>query len=205
MVERDCVLCQTPESYQDLELARCEYWRVALNESSYYPGRCLIILNRHIQGGLVNTTDEEIVELRMITKSLELATQRIFGASHFNYADLENESRHAHWYFIPRYETPFVWGLVFHIDETPWKNYVPYPKEEKLMGWERKNAVVAMKQEFSGAWQKLFGENGHPLPEIVPNTDPDSQWIEKIRQRARDKGFIFTPSNPEAFCSGKGV
>lgn len=192
MVENRCTLCQTPEKFQDLEIARCQYWRVTLHESSHYPGRCLVILNRHIQDAIVNTTDEEITEFRMIARGLELAVSRTFGASHFNYADLENEVPHAHWHFIPRYDIPFTWGLFFRLDENMGRNYAPYPKDERLTGVERKNAVVAMKQEFLAAWQELFSESGHPLPEIAPILDPESQVIARLRKPARDREFSYS-------------
>jgi len=195
VAERECVLCHTPEKYQDLEIARGQYWRIALHESSHYSGRCLIILNRHIEGAFVNTTDEENTELRMIARSLELAARRTFGASSFNYASLENEAHHAHWHFIPRYQVPFVWGLLFHIDEAQGKNYAPYPKEEKLVGRERQMTVVAVKQEFSFAWQELYGETGYPFPEIVPNTDPESQWLEEVRKPAKGRDFSYYGSD----------
>lgn len=126
-MEQDCVFCAG--AFDHTIVAEHTHWTTQLYTNQYYPGRCLIILDRHIRD-LLEMNDEEREELfRDVLPLVTGAIDTLFDPDMYNYASLGNDARHLHIHVIPRYadERQFQ-GTVFH-DENWNSHYKPYPKD----------------------------------------------------------------------------
>ena len=148
MTEKICPFCQPLPEYAHLDIARFPLWRVALHNNQYFPGRCLVILNRHAENAFLEATEEEHREARVIMFALWLATQKLFGATLPNFANLENEIRHAHWYLVPRYENPVVINGETFKDELWGKNYAAYRRDFIIKPETEKLIISQLKEEL---------------------------------------------------------
>ena len=123
-----CIFCNLGKNEI---LKEYNFWRITLHQSQYYPGRCRIILKRHVED-LTEITFDEREELFEILIKLKKVLVNIFNVDLFNYTCAGNLCPHLHIHIIPRYnhEVEFD-GFVFK-DELWGKNHSFYPKDFKL-------------------------------------------------------------------------
>ena len=124
----DCSFCKTDEKSV---LKKFKYWTVLLNYNQYYLGRCLIVLNRHLENYL-EISDDEHKELWDVMHKVNHALTNLFSPDLFNYAVLMNVTRHVHMHLIPRYQAEREFEGHKFLDERWGKNYVPYPRDYKI-------------------------------------------------------------------------
>lgn len=120
-----CPLCIGNEEFSKLEMKRFKFWRVSLNANQSYLGRCMIILNRHLEDYLY-IKEKELLELFEISKLISNAIKDTFDAGIFNYTILGNTHRHIHQHIIPRYKTPTLFSDIEFKDDNWGRNYMPY-------------------------------------------------------------------------------
>ncbi len=126
-----CSMCQDLPEYKKYLIKKYKYWRVELYSNQSYLGRCVIILNRHLED-FFDITHDELNELYAITKKLRDAIKSSFHPDLFNYASLGNDTRHVHLHVVPRYSRI----VTFHghkFEDKKWGyNYSGYDKTFKL-------------------------------------------------------------------------
>lgn len=122
-----CPFCQ-PTKKPQLTIKKYNYWTVQLHPNQVYLGRCMIILNRHMED-LFDISKEESDELWQISKTLRDAIATVFQPDLFNYASLGNFVKHVHMHVIPRYGHPVEFQGQTFVDTQWGEMYSPYDKE----------------------------------------------------------------------------
>lgn len=84
-----------------------------LNKKQHYKGRCIYILNKHIEN-YHDISDSDLISCNKDIKLIGNVLFALFSANLINYALLGNHVQHVHWHIIPRYTTDGKWG------EPPW-------------------------------------------------------------------------------------
>ncbi|MDQ3855853.1 MAG: HIT family protein [Chloroflexota bacterium] len=87
---------------------RSASWTLALNLQQNLPGRCVLVLNRHLE----SVRELEVEEWRELHRQLARATTAIdalFDPDQYNYAFLMNQDAHVHLHIVPRYSTARKW------------------------------------------------------------------------------------------------
>ncbi len=104
----ECEHCKKSTNDEDFILGT-KFHRVFLFSDQSYLGRCRIVTKRHIES-LSDLSEEEWLDLSQLTKKLESAVKKAFGATMFNWSCLMNNAYkkspptpHIHWHFRPRY------------------------------------------------------------------------------------------------------
>jgi diadenosine tetraphosphate (Ap4A) HIT family hydrolase len=96
-----CALCE--------RLERGERWTLALNLNQSLPGRCVLVVNRHIED-VAELCAEEWSDLQRQIRRTSDALAALFAPDRFNYAFLMNQDAHAHLHVVPRYQGPREWA-----------------------------------------------------------------------------------------------
>lgn len=121
-----------------------KYWKVFIQESQDYLGRCVVWCKRKNALDLTDATKEEREELFLILRELKKTLIKIFQPDWFNYSFLGNNIRHLHCHFIPRYAKPKIFeGIKF---------------EDKLFGdnWKTDDNFIIPKAVFDKIKLILF-------------------------------------------------
>lgn len=89
-------------------LAEGSHWRLVLNHNQNLPGKCFLVVRRHVESVPELTTGEwQQLHRQMAGATTALA----FAPDHFNDAFLQNQDRHMHLHIIPRYACVRVSGV----------------------------------------------------------------------------------------------
>lgn len=120
-------MCQPPREYAKLLIKEYDLWKLQLHRNQCYLGRCVIILNRHLED-ILEISDVERDELFVIGNKLKHALQECFSPDLFNYSSLGNEVRHVHFHVTPRYERSVEFGGITFTDARWGHNPSPYDK-----------------------------------------------------------------------------
>lgn len=100
-----------------------KYWQLILHEDQTYLGRC-ILASKTDKKNFCEFTSEEVAELFEIMKMTEVALQKAFKATYFNWTALNNDAykkvsqnRYSfHLHLRPRYERPVHLGEYIFTD-----------------------------------------------------------------------------------------
>lgn len=107
--------CQLCASNLEPIIAESNHWRLILNRNQNLPGKCFLVVRRHIEA-VPNLTSAEWIDLhRQLARTTQVLT-RAFRPDHFNYAFLQNQDRHVHLHVIPRYARPRTFASVVFDD-----------------------------------------------------------------------------------------
>lgn len=98
----DCSLCLLSD---DDEVWSGPHWRVIVNRNQNKLGKVFLVLKRH-ETDIVNLSDEEVLDLWTVIRSVKDVLVSQFQPDHFNYAFLMNQDPHVHLHVIPRYRSP---------------------------------------------------------------------------------------------------
>lgn len=126
----DCSMCRNPEEYKKLFIKKYNYWKIELHSNQCYLGRCIVMLNRHVED-LFEINAGEKNELFKIGAKLNHALHKAFNPNLLNYSSLGNETRHLHLHVIPRYQNPVQFAQVLFTDTQWGHNPSPYNKTFK--------------------------------------------------------------------------
>jgi diadenosine tetraphosphate (Ap4A) HIT family hydrolase len=74
-----------------------------------HPGRCVLILRRHLDH-FHELPDELFLAFGREMRRLDAALRRAFEPDRMNHAVLGNRIAHVHWHLIPRYRGESNWG-----------------------------------------------------------------------------------------------
>jgi len=127
----NCSFCQDSEKYESYLVKKFGKWRIELWSNQCYLGRCIVVLNRHVED-LFEVSESERQELFEIVPQLKAALSKLFKPDHFNYESLGNETRHLHLRVTPRYKSSVEFEGTIFVDERWGKNPSPYNKEFKV-------------------------------------------------------------------------
>lgn len=143
-----CSMCQDLPEYEKFLIHKYNYWRVELYSNQSYLGRCVIILNRHLED-FFDITHDELNELYFISKKLRDAIKSSFHPDLFNYASLGNDTRHVHLHVVPRYSKTVIFNGVEFEDKKWGHNYSGYDKNfrvnDEMVGKIIKEIISNMK------------------------------------------------------------
>lgn len=110
-MNQNCSICKILDTSKN-DILTTDHWVIALAPDQGYLGRCYVTLREH-KDSLGSLTNKEWGEFALITKQLENACKKAFGAEPFNWACMMNNAYqvkpplpHVHWHFRPRYEKP---------------------------------------------------------------------------------------------------
>lgn len=105
---RECEVCNHLQNGSN-QVAKTDYWMVALAPDQGYLGRCYVTLRDH-KGSLAELSKAEWNDFADIARKLEHSVTKAFGASPSNWACMMNNAYqetpanpHVHWHFRPRY------------------------------------------------------------------------------------------------------
>lgn len=143
----NCSFCQESKEYEQYLIKRFKNWRVELWSNQCYLGRCVVILDRHVED-LFEISESEQQELFKIVPKLKTALSKSFNPDHFNYESLGNETRHLHLRITPRYKNPVEFEEETFVDERWGKNPSPYNKEFKTPDRVIKQLVAKISGEL---------------------------------------------------------
>jgi len=106
-----CPYCELLRKQNDdgTYITKLKYGVLYLHRSQLFRGRCIYVLNRHIEDftELKNRDFSAFnIELLGIARALKI----ILHPSLINVAILGNKIRHLHWHLIPRYKEDPNWG-----------------------------------------------------------------------------------------------
>lgn len=137
----ECIFCTMLKQHEDdyTFIAKMKVGSLYLNKKQHYKGRCLYIMNKHIDN-FHEIEDSDLICCNREIKFIGNVLFNLFLPDLINYALLGNHIQHVHWHIIPRYETDGRWG------EPPW----PSPSdvevsiiEGKLLADKIKKALIA--------------------------------------------------------------
>ncbi len=114
--------------YEQMKIAKFNYWTLSLNQDQRYLGRTLLIANKKGDRSLADAEDHEILEMRDVFVRVENALRNLFQPDRFNYAQLGNEWQQLHIHIIPRYNSSIKFDDIEFLDKNQGKNYAPYEK-----------------------------------------------------------------------------
>ena len=105
-----CKFCDSAAADSEWLLFKSEFWSAFLADNQNYPGRAIMILNRHASD-ISSLAIEEWEDLHKAMALLEEATRRALGVTNYNWTCLMNGAYgkepydpHVHWHMIPRYD-----------------------------------------------------------------------------------------------------
>lgn len=104
-----CAFCTVDLTDDATFIAELQHSTAILHWDQTFPGRTLVILNRHAED-ILDIPVEEFNILNAEMLAVASAVRRACGPSRMNYAILGNEVPHIHWHVIPRYESDPNWG-----------------------------------------------------------------------------------------------
>jgi diadenosine tetraphosphate (Ap4A) HIT family hydrolase len=133
-----CIFCEilNNSKFNQTFIFKLKYGNLFLNKKQYYKGRCLYILNDHIENYHEIDSNTFIgfnEEVKVVGKLLF----NLFKPDLINYALLGNHIQHVHWHIIPRYKSDKKWGY------PPW----PSPSDEEINSNELNYLVAKIKNE----------------------------------------------------------
>ena len=150
MPEKDCEFCN--EEFEDTVDKKYESWTVQLFLNQYYPGRCLIKLNRHIVDFFKLEEAERAELFEKVMPELKQVLNDIFDPDLYNYASLGNDCRHLHIHVIPRYSSEIVFRGVRFEDENWNSHYTPYPTDfevsDKIFGEMKSEISTKLNENY---------------------------------------------------------
>lgn len=87
---------------------RAARWTLALNLNQNLPGRCVLVLNRHLES-VRELAAEEWIDLHRQIITATAAIDALFAPDLYNYAFLMNQDAHVHLDIVPRFSSPREW------------------------------------------------------------------------------------------------
>ena len=97
---------------------------VGLYEDERFPGRCLLVLDRHYEN-IADVEEQILTEYLADLQDLSRAVGAATGAARVDYAVLGNAVPHVHWHVIPRSkQEACFWGAPW-ADAREWANLSP--------------------------------------------------------------------------------
>ena len=112
--------------YEQMKIAKFNYWTLSLNQDQRYLGRTLLIANKKGDRSLADAEDHEILEMRDVFVRVENALRNLFQPDRFNYAQLGNEWQQLHIHIIPRYNSSIKFDDIEFLDKKG--SFGPIPK-----------------------------------------------------------------------------
>ena len=119
--------------YEHYKLKSYTQWDLYLHQNQYYLGRMYLWAkgeNRNVD--MTQMTPEEHTEWWQICQQIRTVLNTMFKPDRINWSWLQNEQshdHHLHMHIVPRYESPRLFGGYRFVDEQPFANWSPYPKE----------------------------------------------------------------------------
>lgn len=111
------------DSYAYLKIADFAHWGVYLHKDQTLPGRCVVWYKNDSPLDILDISTEELGEYWQIMKKTREALRESFAPAMFNYATLQNATRHIHTHLIPRYSEPVGFAGAHFEDKNFGKNY----------------------------------------------------------------------------------
>lgn len=140
-------MCDELIEFKKFRIKKYKYWRVELHGSQYYLGRCIVMLNRHIED-LFEINHDEQVELFRIIPLLKKSLKKSFEPDMMNYSSLGNEVRHLHLHVIPRYKRSVKFAGRDFKDDQWGGNHSPYDKSFEVSESVYKEIIKTIKKNF---------------------------------------------------------
>jgi diadenosine tetraphosphate (Ap4A) HIT family hydrolase len=142
-----CEYCQIEGGYGDV-LFETSYWIIYLAPSQRYLGTCVVALKRHCKD-LSQVEKNEWVDFGIIVQKLELALQKTFKPTLYNWSCFKNSTFRTkkpnpeiHWHFIPRYQDEVDFeGVKFRDQDF---GYIPQPIKQEISLKLREKLVNAI-------------------------------------------------------------
>lgn len=108
-------------------LDESEFWRLILNRNQNLLGKCFLVTRRHLEAAeLLSPAEWSDLHTQLIRTTGALRSA--LRPDHFNCAFLQNQDRHVHFHFIPRYAAERkLHGLSFTDPDYPDHYAVPAP------------------------------------------------------------------------------
>lgn len=140
-----CTFCE--KDNKSFVIKEYVYWTLIMHKNQSYPGRCLVVLNRHTED-LFDVDKNEARELYTIGKHTRDAISEVFHPNLFNYGSLGNFVSHVHMHIIPRYAKPVVFNEREFVDKKWGDFYYPYDKHFHLPDDMLKSIYDTLKKEI---------------------------------------------------------
>lgn len=119
------------EEWGKLHIAKFDDWTLGVCGSQHVLGWLIIFPPRHIQGSLVQLSDEELLKFKQIGLIAEDLLKEAFNAEWFNYSQAGNVIKNLHIHLQPRYSSERVFEGHKFIDEG-WGHPIKSLPEEQL-------------------------------------------------------------------------
>ncbi len=175
---KNCIFCNMLSEFDTnyTFIFKMKYGSLFLNHKQYYKGRCLFILNRHLEQ--FHDLDNEVYRgFNNELKQVGILLNATFSPDLINYALLGNHVQHVHWHLIPRYKKEKEWG------NPPW----PYPETNQIK--KRKSCKIICKIKSKADELNILYEQ---------NNEDHSNRYEVNRHKITQSGrqTISYPSKP---------
>ena len=129
------------------------HWSVYLADVQDYPGRCILVLNRHC-GSLSQLDIPEWIDLKTIIDKLEYIYKEILGAQLCNWSCLLNSfykeaapDPHLHLHVRPRYKNAVVINSHSY-EDTEFAHHYGLKKEDVLADEDKQTLFLLIKKHF---------------------------------------------------------
>ncbi|MGN1019866.1 MAG: HIT family protein [Aristaeellaceae bacterium] len=146
-----CEWCDHQES--EWLLHKSLHWSVYLADVQDYPGRCIVVLNRHC-GSLSALNMSEWIELKALVDRLESVYKDVLGAELCNWSCLLNSfykeaapNPHLHLHVRPRYRNAISINHHAYAD-AEFAHHYALKKEVLLPDDDRQTLYALMKKHF---------------------------------------------------------
>lgn len=115
--------------YSEYIIKNYNNWILYLQPNQFYLGRCYLWYAYDNPVDLFELDQNSLKELADITCEVKRALSKCFMPDMFNYASLNNITRHLHFHVIPRYQRKVIFENFTFEDKNWGKNYSPYPND----------------------------------------------------------------------------
>jgi diadenosine tetraphosphate (Ap4A) HIT family hydrolase len=135
--------------YKDLIIKQFDSWELYLHENQSYLGRCYLWYKKDEPIDMFDLDTKPLNELYNITNKIKKALTSSFQPDNYNYASLNNITRHLHFHIVPRYERPVTFNNHIFDDKNWGNNYSPYPKDCPLPVFTVERIIAIFKSELN--------------------------------------------------------
>ena len=116
----ECMYCARDERLQKLMVPVCElpHTRLYLYRENTFPGRCVLVLGRHVQK-LTDLSPAERADLMEDIGRVADAVTALYHPDKLNYLILGDCCPHLHVHIVPKYQGTPEWGNMFAMMPQP--------------------------------------------------------------------------------------
>lgn len=119
-MDESCMYCARDERVEALmtEVIRLELTTVYLYREQSYPGRCVMVMNRHVHK-LTDLGAEEHAAFFAEVNRVAQALTELYHPDKINYLVLGDLCPHLHIHLVPKYQGGTDWGTIFQMMPDP--------------------------------------------------------------------------------------